>query len=50
MKERGNLLYAEKQYMKAVNCYEEALTAVNYRIDDNRGQNVDLTLEKDLQE
>jgi tetratricopeptide (TPR) repeat protein len=48
MKERGNELFKSKQFTQAINCYEEALTAVNYRIDDCKNTKVDLALDKSL--
>ena len=32
IKDHGNDLYKQQQYTKAITCYEEALTLVNYRL------------------
>ena len=52
IKARGNSLYQQRDYIKAINCYEEALTATNYRLDDQRKDaslhKVDTSAEREL--
>lgn len=36
LKNKGNEMFSKKEFIKGINYYEEALTQVNYRLDDVR--------------